>query len=195
MNRNKDRDKFAGLMAMLDENYNQQSSKMKMELYFNAFESYDIDLIERVIYQAIRSLKFFPKIAELLELIEGDKCSRSLSAWLLVLEALEQSGTYQSVKFDDPLIHFAIERMGGWLKLADFKGEDLVWAERQFRELYSLGESKVEYLEVPEHLAGFHEIHNNSKGLLSFIPKPTLYKSKNKKQIVEKEKLKIVKTP
>jgi len=46
-------------------------------------------------------------------------------------------GHYRDVAFDDPLIHAAIERIGGWTKIAMVESEkDMVWLRQRFEAQY-----------------------------------------------------------
>lgn len=193
MDRTKDKQKFQGLMAMLQENFNTETSAKKLELYFKVFESYAIEVFEEAVYLAIKTLKFYPKVADLLEIIEGRAEEKSLIAWQRVLEALRITGTYQSVKFEDSLIHYCIQQMGGWSRFSTFTDEDLIWREKQFRELYQVGDRHKEHLEIPDHIAGFFEEDNRSKGFDNYIPKPSFYPKalpEPKKEILKIEKAK-----
>lgn len=61
--------------------------------------------------------QFFPKPADVVRFIEGSGETRALQAWSKVEQAIKQVGGYQSVVFDDALIHAVLENMGGCISI------------------------------------------------------------------------------
>lgn len=87
-----------------------------------------------------------PSIAEIRERALGvadrpiSADERALVAWNCVLDAVARVGGYETVQFDDPVIHAAINAIagqGGWSALCDEESEKLrTWKRKEFIETY-----------------------------------------------------------
>lgn len=71
MEKSKDFEIFGALMGMLGENFDKELSPLKVELYFDCLNDFEIEKVKKAVFVAIKTLKFFPKVAELRELIQG----------------------------------------------------------------------------------------------------------------------------
>lgn len=156
---------FAGLMAMLDETFGKESSKLKINVYFDGLKDFDIETVQKSIFFGIKTLKFYPCIAELREIIEGDSGSQSLLAWQEAIRGIQQNfgGTYSSIQFDDPLIHWVIERMGGWQNFGRWTEKEEPFIQKDFERLYKIA-MRIPKDQLPQTLIGFHERNNTSGG-------------------------------
>ena len=166
---NADKKKFAVLMEMLAENFDKENSKLKIDLYFESLKDFAIGEIEGAVYQSIKSLKWFPKIAELRELIEGDPDSRALIAWRYAVDNRDESRTFE---FDDPIIHYCIQEIfGDWISFCEKTLEELKWEEKRFIGLYQLALKRPDIARyAPKQMLGSYEIHNSALGFHEHIP-------------------------
>lgn len=155
------------LSAILDGNL----TDPKAEIYWEILKEYADEEIKKAIISALKTCKFFPKPAEIIELIEGDKTDKSLLAWVKVKNAIERIGSYQSVIFDDPIIHVVIDILGGWQKICLTLIDDMKWVQKDFERLYQVYQNQP-LGEYPSRLIGIHEQTNREKGHVDFIPKP-----------------------
>ncbi len=134
--------KFTEIMFILADLYNssQPISEMKLDIYFNIFKEYPIDVFNQAVNSIIktRTVNNFPKPAEIILEIEGSSADKSLTAWLQVTETIARVGAYKSVQFDDPVIHTVISEMGGWPKVCEVLEDDLKWMQKDFERLYQL---------------------------------------------------------
>jgi hypothetical protein len=163
------KEKFSELLMVLGEIFDKSLSAGLIMIYFDALKIYTDEQIERAIKTASLTCKFFPKPSELLEFINGNSTDRGVLAWEKFYRALGRVGTYQSVIFDDPVIHSAIELMGGWIEAGKWLMDEMKWKQKEFLSLYPVMARKREH---PEHLAGIIEMGNNRKGLVDHIPQP-----------------------
>ena len=76
-----DRVRFAEGLFMLGETFNEPISDVKVEAYFQALLTYDIEAVVMAIQGALRSCKFFPRPVELRELIDGSVEDAAEQAW------------------------------------------------------------------------------------------------------------------
>lgn len=175
-----DSGRFSKAMLGLAEVFGAEISKTKIEIYFQALYDFPIDAIESAAAAAVKTLKFFPKPAELIELINGKSQDLSLLAWMQVTKAIDSCGAYKSVKFADQAIHSCIEHLGGWVDLCNVPDEEMVWKQKEFERLYVLLSKRQEH---SSHLAGIFEISNSANGFINHIPRPILIGFEDVKQI------------
>ena len=131
--------------------------------YFEALADLPLDAVSAGLRLARRSLRFFPKPAEIRDLVLGSVEDRAREAWRRVLAALEHVGTYESVDFGDPVTHAAIEAMGGWHQAWAWEradGPELLGFERDFVSLYRLYAQRGPSRVPPVALLGQHALHN-----------------------------------
>jgi hypothetical protein len=163
---NKDLESFAKIMAVLAEVYDdgRPPSALKVETYFQVLKRYGIDQLKRAVDVMIKTRTFasFPKPAEIIQSIEGAVEDRASLAWADVYRTLQRVGTWQSVRFADPVIHSAIVAMGGWIKLGEMPEKEAPFVRREFENLYRIMANRGG--ECPDHLPGIHEISNTTKG-------------------------------
>ena len=167
---------FIGLMKGLAEVFDSGNtiSVLRVEIYWRALESYTLEQVNRAISELIKTRVFpsLPKPAEIIAAIEGNVEDRALTSWLEVLNAVKHIGTYQSVKFSNPVIHSVIEGMDGWLALGNTPNKELKWKQKEFIALFltlSKGSSGRDH---PVHLPGRIELSNSAYP--DHIPKPIM---------------------
>lgn len=131
---------FAEVWSQALEIYNRSVTPGTIELVFRALERLELDEIRRALTLHIQSPdtgQYPPKPGDVIKFARGDSQSRTLQAWAKVERAIRSVGHYRDVAFDDPLIHAAIERIGGWPKVALVDSEkDLVWLRQRFEAQY-----------------------------------------------------------
>lgn len=108
--------KFAQLLLVMGEVYSEQVSDTRLEAYRLVLGDYEFSVVEAAMRRAMRTLKFFPKPAEIVELIEGGQSDRAAMAWAAFLSATEDGG-YASVKFLEPATAIAMDAVfGSWIQ-------------------------------------------------------------------------------
>jgi hypothetical protein len=106
---------FAGLMAILAELFGKDLNAQLVEIYFRALADFPIERIASAVDEAVRRLKFFPKPAELIELMEGFPDDQAEHAWGQFWLALTRGGTYRSLFCEDVVLAETIRRIyGSW---------------------------------------------------------------------------------
>jgi len=161
---------FVAMMAVLADAYGQpRLSENATKLYFRVLSEYSLDEVSRAIVEHLKRSPFMPKPCDIIRNIEGTAEDRGREAWHAVLQAMRKHGAYASVRFDDPAIHFAIERMGGWQKLCLMPEDELPFRERDFIGHYKRGE-RVGWGSVPDRFVGIVEQQNAQDGWVDAIP-------------------------
>lgn len=181
---------FCRKIFILAEVLQTEISEQLVETYWTILKDYSNNELERMFDTVIRTCKFFPKPSELIEIIEGSQSDKSLGAWVKVVRAIEQVGYYSSPKFDDQLIHFVIEQLGGWMNLCTKTIDELKWTQKEFERLYSYYKTNTDAVGyISDHLIGFHESENAKKGYDDYTSEPILIGTQSKLQsIIIREK-------
>jgi len=177
-NRDKDMKKddmpqFALRFAKLSEIYAKNISEFLIENYWEALQDFELEDVEEALSVHTNNPdcgQYFPKPADVVRFIEGSGETKALKAWTMVEKAIHQVGSYESVAFEDPLIHAVLEDMGGWVKLCSTTLEALPFRANEFQKRY-MGFLIKKPERHPKYLAGLAEIDNAKNG---FEIKPPL---------------------
>ncbi len=177
MNYEKDFAAFSDLMYEVAQMYRTQPvSEAGLQLMFSALEEFPLAVVIRAIGAHLKTGKFFPTPAEIREQIQGSAADRGRAAFQQVLEAIRRFGIYQSVKWPDPCIHYALDRLGGWRWLCEkLDQENRPFIERDFCHFYAEAERigvAWDTPGLPGYFPGLFEIDNSAKGLEDHIPLP-----------------------
>lgn len=168
-----DKPAFARLMVGLGEYYGKDQSKQVLSIYWKALEQYDLDAVDAACRAHISnpdSGQWFPKIADLVRLIDGGTNDRALLAWTKVDQAVRRIGTFQSVCFDDGLIHVALQDMGGWQAFGNKTEDEWPFIAKEFQQRYrALAARPVQPPHVPM-LIGGADAHNARLGYAPCAP-------------------------
>jgi len=114
---------LGGLAAVLNEDI----SKERILAYYEMFKNQDHGAVLEAIDKAGLFCKFFPKPAELFELMGGGKGGGKdpAVAWQEVMKAVENIGPYANVVFEDGAIAAAILALGDWPTLCEMNYKEL----------------------------------------------------------------------
>lgn len=167
----KDYKRFCGMMNTLGEVFDKQMSKLLLEVYWKALAPFSDQEAEAAFSKAMVTCTFFPKPVELIEFISGSLSDRSLLAWEKFTKALAEVGVYQSVQFDDPVIHSVVELMGGWIQAGQWPKDELKWRQKEFERAYTTLQQRKDH-PYPKELPGLLALENAAKGFLDHVPKP-----------------------
>jgi hypothetical protein len=180
---------FAAQIMALGELYKVAVSEYLVEMYWNMLEDYEFKDIKRALYEHGKNPdqgKFMPKPADIVKLLEGGSKDKAMQAWSKVHQAIQRIGRYQSVVFDDPIIHAVISDMDGWIKLCDVTDKELPFKAREFEQRYAAYLLKPPE-EHPKQLTGIVDQHNSAHGHEEHIPDAQLIgDSKKALEVAEK---------
>lgn len=162
-----DREEFVRMLNGLGEYYGKPMSPALADIYWNGLKNYELSEVCGAINAHVRnpdSGQFMPKIADIERFLHGNTSTRAMQAWVKVADAVQRVGTYETVKFDDPLIHACIEDMGGWPEIGKISNDELPFKIREFEKRY------MAYLQIPPArkpspaLLGIYERTNKTLG-------------------------------
>ena len=166
---------FLEILSVVSDLYDKNISEPAIKLYLRLLEPYEFEAVKSAFERYLRNAggngSYFPKPADIIALIEGSPSDRASQAWAEVKEALERIGTYQSVRFRDPVINACINALGGWVRLGELDNQAIEFVGNEFRKLYRQFVRTGEIPEI-EYLPGRVEIQNNARGFTEHIPVP-----------------------
>lgn len=151
---------------MLAETLGAELSIGKIQFYFELLTDLEMSDLKKALNLIANTGKFFPKPVEIREVIQGKPEDKAVVAVEKIQGALRGVGGYQSVIFDDPIIHVVIQNYGGWAKLSDITSEEWKWVKKDFEKAYRIYVNRASSLaQIPATLPGIHETINSAKGM------------------------------
>jgi len=170
---------------LLESDYGKQTNQ-KRELWGKMFKEYTDKQLVEAVGEFLRIGKYFPRVSDIIILIEGNYGDESELAWIYLLEKVDRDGYYNSVSFPKyPAIAGVVEALGGWMEFTEsLTEEQKKWVKKEFIKLYPIIKKRGEY---PEKLLGFYEIENNKKYTEEFMLER--YGKKLDGEKVEREKI------
>lgn len=168
------RENFTKFIMAICEMFDREMSQFLVRIYWEALKPFTDSECEIAFNEILVSSRFFPKPIDIIEAIRGSSDVNAAKAWIKVENTVKRIGTYDSVKFDDPVIHSCIEAMGGWISLGQVPENELKWKQKEFERLYTIMAGKGG--PHPEYLVGKIELENSARGFRNHVPKPVLIK-------------------
>src|SRR5438132_401555 len=111
---------FQTLMQGVYDFYGKDLSKFALSVWWQAMRPYDFHAVTEALNRHCVNPdagQFMPKPADVVRMMQGSTQDAALVAWSKVERAVCGVGSYQSVVFDDPLVHRVVYEMGGWIAL------------------------------------------------------------------------------
>lgn len=181
-----DQEKFTQGLMILAEVYNRKLSSLLLHTYWKCLKKYSLAVFESTLWNFVKNpdvaKKGFPSPAEWIKAIDGDAESRSLAAWTDIIKTMRHIGHYDSVIFNDPLIHLVIEDMGGWIFLCQQSERELIFLQKEFERRYKKYYSVKKLNVGPDYLTGQIEHQNTVHGFTQYIPRPRTIKQLKKRE-------------
>jgi hypothetical protein len=165
---------FSEVLTGALEVYGQRTSKLVINIWWNALEKYDFSIVEQAFGAHIVDPdvgQFAPKPANIIRNIEGSRETRAMIAWAKVHKAIRSVGGGSTVCFDDRFIHATVGNMGGWPSLCKVGEDEIQFKAREFEKRYN-SHSKHGVTEFPRKLIGHYESQNLAQGFMEFISAP-----------------------
>lgn len=167
--------RFFHALTVLADYYGKALSEGSMLLYRQGLQGYEIEQIEKAIgihVQNPDSGQWMPKIADIVRMIEGTTQDAAAIAWAKVMRAVGSVGQYQSLAFDDPIIHLVIGDLGSWPSLCQTSEEELPFLAKRFEISYRAYKRRSDDIPVhPRYLVGVSEMQNAGQGFRSDPPR------------------------
>ena len=154
--------------------YNKEISTFALDVWWNALRAYDLSAVIESFNRHLMNPDagmWLPKPADIVKMFGGRTQDRALMAWSKVDRAVRSVGNYESVAFDDPVIHRVIHEMGGWIGLGQKTEDDWPFVAKEFENRYRGYAMRSETPDYPPTLIGIAEAHNSRKGLATERPR------------------------
>lgn len=161
---------LAGVYAF----YGKEVSQFAADVWWNAMRQFDLPAVTDAFNRHLMNPdtgQFLPKPADIVRMLGGRTLDRALMAWAKVDKAVRQIGTYESVVFDDALIHRVLHEMGGWIGMGQKTENEWPFVAKEFENRYRSYSTRGETPEYPPVLIGIAEAHNDANGLRSRAPR------------------------
>lgn len=172
-----DKAKFYTALESVCEMYGQKKpSPTLVAMYFTALQHITVDDFKAAVNLHVRDTdqgQFFPKPADILRNIQGNKSTQAEQAWTKVDKAIRCVGPHESVVFDDRLIHAVIDDMGGWITLCDCSLDEYPFKHNEFVKRYTGFVNRAPD-RIPPKLIGSNEAYNVREGLEHHVAPPRL---------------------
>ena len=172
-----DKKQFLQWLTLLAESFNRKVSSVLLESYWQCLESYPFVQVKQAMLKTLQSparQKWgMPTPADLIVLIQGDNHQPARKAWSQALTAIRAVGGYDSVVFDNPVIHCVITDMGGWVYLCQQSERELSFLGQAFESRYCDYQGKP-LPRYPRSLKGRLEQEHESQGYTHTLPDPIL---------------------
>jgi hypothetical protein len=127
----KNQEAFKQNLAGLAEVFGREITPSLGQIYWTTLKEFSDEQVSNAITQAVATLKFFPKPAELREIITGTSDEAAHEAWGEALRCLERG------KAPPEYLHEITRQLGGWGNLKRKTYRDLDFIKRDFIELYA----------------------------------------------------------
>ena len=163
----KDMDKFASILTGIGEVYSKTISSPLISIFWNSLKNYEIDVVEDAVQRHVINPdtgQFMPKPADIIRMIEGGSKDAAAVAWSKFDEALRHIGTYQDVRFDDPIIMRVVHDMGGWVGFGDKLEDEWPFVANDFKARYTAYRGRRAAFDFPKLLIGRVGGYNRSHG-------------------------------
>lgn len=151
----------AGVMGF----YGKDVSQFALDVWWQALKNFDLAAITDAFNRHLVNPdngQFAPKPADIVRLLQGSTQDVAMKAWSKVDKTVRLVGPYQSVVFDDPIIHAVIVAMGGWIALGAKTEDEWPFVQREFEARYRgycvRGRDQMQY---PRLLTGIAEAQNS----------------------------------
>ncbi len=162
-----DYEAFRDVLHGVHDFYERQLSAFALDVWWQALKSYDLQAVTRAF--GVHTVnpdtgQFMPKPADIVRMMSGGTSDNAMRAWSKVDQAVRSVGVYESVVFDDPLIHRALEDMGGWIGLGMKNEDDWPFVAKEFENRYrgyAMRQECGDYLRV---MMGIMDAQNQRNG-------------------------------
>lgn len=161
-----DKRAFKDLITQAMAFYRQDVSTFSLGVWWGACEPFSLEQVSKAFTAHATDAergRFPPMPADIVKNLQGTQTDRSLMAWGKVLEGIQRVGAYQSVGFDDPAIHAAVEDLGGWTTICRSTMQELPHLQRRFTEAHRAYCGRQSF-PFPAYLIGESEAANRTAG-------------------------------
>jgi hypothetical protein len=135
-----DQKEFLQRLVVLGEYFDRELSASLQAAYYDALKIYPREEVFAALSAAMAGSRFFPKIAEIVDWIEGAPEDVAEAAWTDAKTAARRVGGYVSVVLDEALGKSIVALFGGWAEFCAAEFSPEMWASKrkEFGRVYSV---------------------------------------------------------
>lgn len=159
-----DRPSFFAMLADVYAFYRRDFSQFAGSVWWAAMRPYDLAAVTDALGRHCVNPdtgQFLPKPADVVRMLQGGTQDCALVAWAKVDRAVRHVGAWQSVVFDDALIHRVLHDLGGWMLLAMKQDDEWPFVAKEFQNRYRGYKGRNERPQYPSVMIGAVEAHNS----------------------------------
>jgi len=130
-----DKSEFMKLMLETGNMYSIDVSKGQMRAYYDLLKQYPRDALQKAFRSHAMNSEWFPKISQIIALIDGTGKEQGADAWAKVMLEIRKTGSYGQPRVS-PEIGEAISKIGGWKVLCSMTYRDLEFKAKDFTNIY-----------------------------------------------------------
>lgn len=153
--------------------YGKEVSSFALDVWWTALKQFDLAAVVDAFNRHLTNSdcgQWLPKPADIIRTLGGRTQDRALIAWSKVDKAVRSVGPYESVIFDDELIHRVISDMGGWIGFGQKDENEWPFVAKEFVERYRGYAMRGEAAEYAPVLVGIAEAYNARHGHKTELP-------------------------
>ena len=164
---------FGAVLSDVFALYGRECPEGVQELWWAALQAYSVAEVRGALSRHVRNPdggQFIPKPADVIRILNGGGETRALQAWSKVDEVVRRVGPWESVVFDDALIHAVIADMGGWPRFGQITDDEWPFVRNEFIKRYQ-GYRLRPPTEFPRALSGHCAQQNARVGADAPLPR------------------------
>lgn len=168
-----DAQRFRQLVNGVYSFYGKEISEFQLDVWWGALKALDFEAVKDAFNRHLVNPdggKFLPRPADIVELVGGGTVDRALVAWTKFELAVRNIGSWETVVFDDAIIHRVAEDMGGWRELCTRDEKAWPFVRNEFVQRYRAC-ARAPLTDYPAKLIGHTEAHNAGH-FDGYVPKP-----------------------
>lgn len=180
-----EREELYTLVSNVQAFYKKPISTFSLSVWWEATKPFDLEAVKDAFNRHCVNPdngQFAPMPADVVKLLHGSTKDGALVAWSKVDLAVRQVGPYQTVAFDDPIIHAVIQDMGGWVAIGAKDGKEWPFVRNEFENRYRGYRLRNDATEYPCTMIGIAEAQNGREGFDT--PPPVLIGDPRRAQVV-----------
>lgn len=165
---------FKTVLAGVHALYGKELSEFVLGVWWQAMLPFDLAAVRDALNRHCvdpDTGQWMPKPADVVKLIGGRAVDGAMVAWSKAERALRQVGTYETVAFDDPIIHAVLNDMGGWISFGQVQEKELPFFQKEFETRYRGYRVRGRLEHYPAKLIGIADATNGQAGFQEGRPK------------------------
>ena len=131
--------------------FSKEVDEYQGKLYFDNLRDLRNEDFAKAVKLIIQNNKFFPKIAEIRQVVKNSD-GDVLEAWTRFREEIGENGVYGKPHFKRQILHDCVRHLGGWQTISYVERKDMPFLRRDFIEIYKVlrQREEVAQIQLPE---------------------------------------------